>query len=286
MQAAKEIDIGHLLLRYQVLLLDAYGVLVNQSQALAGAGELITHLNRMGKSYYILTNDASKLPQTISEKLAALGLSVEPDRIITSGALLIDYFSTHHLAGAPCVVLGPPDSARYVEKAGGVIVTPENHFDVLVIGDESGFPFLETIDAVLTALFHKLDHDEKVHLLLPNPDLIYPKTKSSFGIASGSIALILEAAMRLRYPQHAQLGFKRLGKPHIDLFAKALQRSKTRNMVMIGDQLETDIKGANAFGIHSALMISSGITVSAAKIFGNLCPTYYLRDLKFAKLSG
>ena len=45
-----------------------------------------------------------------------------------------------------------------------------------------------TWDDVLTALFHKLDRREKLHLILPNPDLVYPKTNHGVGIASGSVA--------------------------------------------------------------------------------------------------
>ena len=72
------------------------------------------------------------------------------------------------------------------------MVSPDDAFDVLVIGDESGFPFLDTVDSVLTGLIRRLDHGENVHLVLPNPDLIYPKSDRRFGITGGSIALIYE----------------------------------------------------------------------------------------------
>jgi len=52
-------------------------------------------------------------------------------------------------------VLGPVDSVQYVEQAGEQVVPPAELFDVLVIGDESGFPFLETVDT--TWLFSPLD---------------------------------------------------------------------------------------------------------------------------------
>ena len=101
----------------------------------------------------------------------ACGLTIDPDRIITSGLLLKGHFAAQRLVGARCAVLGPGDSLRYVEDAGGRIVSPSDAFDVLVIADESGFPFLETVDATLSALFHALDRRQRVHLLLANPDL-------------------------------------------------------------------------------------------------------------------
>lgn len=279
MEKLQEITIDEVVYRYNVLLLDAYGVLVHTSGAIPGATELINELNSSNKQYYILTNDASKLPATAAERYQGYGLALEPERIISSGTLLKSYFAANNLIGARCVVLGPEDSVRYVELAGGRIVSCNDEFDVLVIGDETGFPFLETIDIILSSLFHKIDHKEDVHLILPNPDLIYPKADQNFGFASGSIALMFEAALNLRYPDLPNLRFVRLGKPHPPIFIEALKRSGSRNMIMIGDQLETDIRGANAFGIDSVL-ITSGVSASGMTLLTeDLRPTYRMRSL-------
>ena len=280
MERLPEITIETLIDRYEVLLLDAFGVLVHSSGTLAGAAELITKLNRAAKPYYILTNDASRLPATAAARFQSMGLAIEADRIITSGALLKGYFAENRLTGSRCVVLGPEDSVRYVESAGGVVVSPEEAFDVLVIGDESGFPFLETVDTVLTGLIRKFDHGENVHLVLPNPDLIYPKSEQGFGITGGGIALILEAALHQRYPERSTLRFDRLGKPHAVIFKEALRRSGTRDMVMIGDQLATDIRGARAFGLDSVL-VGSGITnTETISVDDHLLPTFTMQSIR------
>ena len=269
-----KITIEALIERYAVLLLDAYGVLVNDSGALDGAAELIRMLNRMQKEYYLLTNDASKLPQTTAGRFQGYGLAIGPERIITSGGLLKNFFKLQGLQGTRCVVLGPADSAQYVVDAGGRIVAPAAGFDVVVIGDEAGFPFVETVDTVLTELFRKVDRGEPFHLVLPNPDLLYPKSNRGVGIASGSIALIIEAALQLRYPGLPNRHFKRLGKPHAAIFREALRRSGTMDMVMIGDQLDTDIRGANAFGLDSVL-VETGISAAmSAPDPHQPCPTY------------
>jgi len=275
----KKITIEELIVRYPVLLLDAYGVLVNSMGALPGAAGMIDELNRSGKPYYLLTNDASKLPQTSANRFQSYGLEIQPERIITSGELLKSYFKTQKLAGARCAVLGTDDSAQYTRDAGGEVVSPANGFDVVVIGDEEGYPFVDTVDLVITELFHKVERREKFNLVLPNPDLIYPKADRGFGITSGSIALIIEAALQLRYPGRPDLRFERLGKPNADIFQEALRRSGTENMVMIGDQLETDIRGANAFGLDSVL-IGTGITdPTTADIPDHLQPTYRMRSI-------
>ena len=276
-----EIAVAELIDRYSVFLLDAYGVIMRGSAALPGAPGLIAELDRRGKRYYVMTNDASALPSTRAERLQGLGLPVGPDRIITSGALLVGYFEANNLSGSRCVVLGPEDSSRYVELAGGRVVPPTDDFDAIVIGDQSGFPFLETLDALMSALFHKVDRQEDVRLILPNPDLIYPDGDQGYGVASASVALILEAALELRYPDRPDLRFVRLGKPHPAIFAEALRRSGTMDMVMMGDQLETDIRGANDFGIDSVL-VDTGVSNSATETSGRSGPrpTYRLRSLE------
>ncbi|HEX7629238.1 MAG TPA: HAD hydrolase-like protein [Candidatus Methylomirabilis sp.] len=274
-----EITIEAVIARYGVLLFDAYGVLVDAASPLAGAVELLRKLNRLGKPYYILTNDASQLPLTAARKYHAYGLAVDPERFVTSGELLTPHFADHHLAGARCVVLGPADTAQYVELAGGRPVALGNPFEVLVMGDDAGFPLRDTMDALLTALFRKFDRQEAVQLVLPNPDLIYPAGEHRFRMASGSLALILEAALQLRYPGRPDLRFARLGKPSSAIFAEALRRSGTRDMVMLGDQLETDIRGANDFGLDSVL-VTTGVTASTIpSLLDHPRPTYWLRSL-------
>lgn len=278
MTAVPRIDVETLLRRYEVVLLDAYGVLVHSGGALPGAAHLVDRLNGAGKPYYVLTNDASKLPATAASRYQAYGLAIDSNRIITSGLLLEDHFAANRLVGARCVVLGTEDSRRYVAQAGGRIVPPSAVFEVLVVADEFGFPFLETVDATLSGLCRAVDEHRSVHLVLPNPDLIYP-SHEGFGIAAGSIALMLEAALRLRYPHRSDLAFARLGKPHRAMFAEALRRSGTRNMVMVGDQLEIDIGGAHQFGLDSVLV---GTGVTAALVDGEpggFRPTYLLPSL-------
>ena len=264
---------------YDALLFDAYGVLVHVSGAMPDAPKLIKRLNRIEKPYCIVTNDASRLPNKAAARYRSYGLDVDAENIITSGGLLPEYFAKHGLRGSRCVVLGPADSRRYVELAGGEVVPADAVFDVLVIGDESGFPFLDTVDMALSTLFKMIDAGRPIHLVLPNPDLIYPSGVDSFGIAAGAVAMLFEAALRRRYRGRPGLEFARLGKPYPHLYEAAMARCDTRDVVMIGDQLETDIAGANGCGIDSAL-ITTGVSIDdLASLPEKLQPTWWIKSL-------
>ena len=253
MSPVPRVTLDDLIERYSVILFDAYGVLAGSKSVVPGAPEAIDRLNDLGKPYYVLTNDASALPETTAARYARMGLSIGVGRIITSGSLLLRHFEESGLTGSRCVVLGTDDSVRYVDAAGGCVVSYAQQFDTLVLGDQSWPHFLETANGVLTALFSKIDKGQSVNLVLPNPDLIYPDG-DGFGFASGTAAMMFESALALRYPGRSDLRFTRLGKPHAAMFEEALRRSGTMDMVMIGDTPDTDIRGANDFGIASVLV--------------------------------
>ena len=273
----QHITIEELIDRYAVLLLDSSGVLIHGAP-LPGAVEFISELNRSRKPYLVLTNDASRLPERWASLYRNMGLEIPSERIITAGSLLAEHFAANDLKGSHCVVIGE-DYPRHVEGAGGIIVSADAPFDVLVITNPTDDGFLDTANAVLSALFQRLDRQEAVHLVCLNPDLIYPHGDQEWGFGPGSVALFFEAALELRYPDRDDLLFVRLGKPHDPIFVEALRRSGTRDMVMIGDQMKTDILGANSFGLDSVLMTTGVTTVVPGATPSELRPTYLIDTL-------
>ena len=274
----REIQINELIKSYDALLFDAYGVLINSSGPLPKSEILITKLNSIKKPYLILTNDSSRSIKSSSSRYAEFGLDIPTEKIITSGSLIENYFSKNNLINQSCCVLGTDDTVEYVTKAGGQIVQPSETFQTLIIGAISGYPFVETASILISRLFSIIDNQNTVELILMNPDLLYPKTEDSFGLAAASLAKLIEEALSLRYPMKENLTFTMLGKPYSPIFEKAFAKTKTKNMVMIGDQLHTDVQGAKNFGIDSVLM-QTGISSLNSEIPENLQPTYRMKNL-------
>jgi HAD superfamily hydrolase (TIGR01450 family) len=265
--------------RHRALLIDAYGVLVDAGGALPGAAEAVTTLEREGVPWLLLTNDASRLPATNAARLRGFGLPMPVERVFSSGALLAPYFAANGLQGARCVVLGSDDSQSFVRAAGGEVV-PARHDeipDAVVLADDSGFPFVETLDAVLSMLMRAFAQGRGPALVLPNPDLIYPAHGGNYGFTAGTMAAMLEGALALRFPESPPR-FTRLGKPSPVIFEAALDALGTRDAVMLGDQLHTDIAGARAVGIASALLLT-GVTARDALRHSEIVPTYVMEGL-------
>lgn len=277
-QSIPTVGMAELIDRHEVLLLDAYGVLLHHGGPLPGAVALIEQLGRLDKPYLIITNDASRLPATTARQMAAMGLPVPEERILSTGTLLAPHFAAHGLQGRRCLVLGPDDSRQLVRQAGGELVGPGDPLEVLVICDEAGFDFVPAVDAALTAVIAALDAGRTPRLLLPNPDLIYPRSETAFGFTAGSIAAMFEAALAQRYPGRDELTFERLGKPETPIFTRAVQRAGTDSAVMVGDQLRTDILGANRAGIPSALVCTGLASLDPAEL-ARIPPRYLLRSI-------
>lgn len=265
--------------RHRALLIDAYGVLVDSEGALPGAVDAITALERDGQPWLLVTNDASRSPETNARRLQGFGIPVEPERVLSSGALLAPWFAREGLVGARCVVLGSPDSHDYVLAAGGVIVAPRHDAEVeaVVIADDSGFAFKETMNAVLSLIVRAFERGAPPALVLANPDLIYPAGAGRYGFTAGTMAAMIEGALAVRFPEHPPR-FTPLGKPSPVIFEEALARFGTRDAVMVGDQLHTDVAGANGVGIASALLLS-GVTTREAALRSSTVPTYLVERL-------
>ena len=254
-----------LVARYDVFFLDAYGVLVCSDGPLPGAAEFLTRLKRAGKTTLILSNDASRAPDTSLRRYQGFGLPLTAGQILTSGMLLRDHFVAQGLVGARTIVLGTEDSERYVREAGGEVTrADDDSAQVLVVGDDDGYPFLDTVNDAITVLLRRMDRGERTDLLLPNPDLVFPRRAGAYGVTSGAIAAMIESVLWLRDPAR-QLRFQRLGKPHAPMFQAALRKVSAggeavdrRRVVMVGDQIVTDIKGAADAGLDS-VFVESGI---------------------------
>jgi HAD superfamily hydrolase (TIGR01450 family) len=279
------VTMRELLDRHDGILLDIYGVLLDASGPLPGARELLVELNRRDLPFALVSNDASRSVSTYVAKFAALGITLDPARIVTSGSLLPGYFAARSLAGARVCVLGTPESADYVRAGGGVLVEPADGFelDVLAVCDDAGFDFLPGIEWALSAVVRAVASGRRPPLVLPNPDLVYPKQPGELGFNAGAIAMLIEAALARRFPRE-KLVFDRLGKPEPHLFREGAARLGIApdRLVMIGDQLETDIAGAVAAGIPSALLagsISRWDAASSVDTPQRIAPTWLLASL-------
>lgn len=265
--------------RYDGFLFDAYGVLVDEQGAINGAKRLINRLYDQGRKFWILSNGSSRIEEDLLQRYLDLGFKLEINQLITSGGLLTSYFVGKSYQEQSVAVLGPSGSVQYVERAGGrpIAWLEGASARVVVIANQTGYPLLEGIDRLISFCFSRLDQGLDLEVIITNPDLIYPKSTGEFGLTAGGVGLLIEESLVLRYGESVRDRFFRLGKPFAPIFDEAVRRAGSKQLLMIGDQLMTDIKGARDYGLDS-LLIGTGLTPASyfQEIPEPLKPTYAL----------
>lgn len=226
------------------VILDLDGVLYRGEEAVPGARQLLSALDREGLGAVALTNHSGRSPAQVSLKLADLGITLEPERIITSAEVAAAWCSQHLSPGLPVAVCGSRALQVALSGAGLQLVPLGEPASLLVVGYSSDLSTGMLNAAVRTLL-------SGAGLLGTNPDMLIPDG-DTFIPETGPLIRYLEAAT----DRQARI----LGKPHGLAFSLALQRLglHSSEVVMVGDTLHTDVAGASALGLRSIWLNHNG----------------------------
>lgn len=243
--------------QYKVIFFDAYGVLKNHSGIISGAKEMLAYLKQMNIDFYIITNDASGSPAMLAKYYNDRGIDlIDSENMVSSGSMSMQFLKLNVDPGLNVAYLGRTTSEFYIKEAGLVPMRIERleasdylRLGAIVLFDDAGYDFQPTINKTLNVI-----RGTDIPVVVANPDLIYPVNESESALALGSIAAMLEAV--------ANRKFIRFGKPDIGVFNMAFEMVNKKRMVskhevlMVGDTLETDIRGGNNFGVDTVLVLS------------------------------
>ena len=279
------IDIEAIFDHYDAVFFDAYGVLVDGIDALPNAEQLVNIMNASAMNYFIVTNDASKSIESLSNKFQSQGMRIPVERIVNSGSLISGYYRDEDLVGRPTLVLGTKDSRTYVSGSCAKILSLDSNSepDVILFTHSGPYDWESTLKHLLNLVSKRFKQKKPVRMVLPNTDFIYQDGKADFGMGAAAFVETLEEALMRLHGKHEVLRAAKLGKPHPPIFTEAIRRAGSNNAIMIGDQLETDILGANNVGLDSAVVTTGINKRSNPKEFkdmpNDLTPRYILTSL-------
>ena len=274
--------------KYKIVFFDAFGVIKTYSGLLPGIERTFDYLEKEGKEYYIVTNDASRSPQQLAESYHRMGLkAITAERIVSSGMLTKEFLDLKVPDGI-VAYLGTPDSAHYIERSGlqtlPMSEVHEGNIDkvsVMIFLDDEGFDWSNDLNKTVNLLRRR-----PIPVIVANTDRAYPLTASNVSIAIGGIAAMIESVVGKQ--------FIRFGKPDsqmfmftFDLIREYRQISKT-DIVMVGDTLNTDILGGNKFGLDTVLVLTGNTQAKDYEnriISAGIMPTY-ICDSAVVDLSG
>lgn len=218
------------------VLLDIDGVLHVSMQPIAGAADTLHWLDQHGYATCFVTNTTTSARASLVQKLRAIGLPIAEERVMTASVATASYIRQHY-PGKRAWLLTKGNTA---EDFWGIELV-EDRADIVVIG---GAEELLTYEAMNHAFRMLMDGA----LLLATHANLYWRTKDGLQLDSGAYVRALEAATG----KQAII----LGKPARAFFEQALRSIDlpAHEAVMVGDDIENDIGGAQQAGLRAVLV--------------------------------
>jgi len=218
------------------ILLDIDGVLHVSMQPIAGAVETLHWLDQHGYRTCFVTNTTTLACATLAQRLRNIGLPIAEQQLITAPVATANYIRQHY-PGKRCWVLTKGDTLA--DFAGIELV--ESDADIVVIG---GAEELLTYEAMIHA-FRMLMNGADLLAMHTN---LYWRVSDGLRLDSGPFVYALELATG----KHAKV----LGKPDPAFFEQALLSIgvAANEAMMVGDDIENDIGGAQRAGLRAVLV--------------------------------
>lgn len=247
------------------LIIDMDGVLYRDTEPIGDLPAIFGRIRSEGLKFILATNNATRTVDEYLQKLSGFGVTLDDQEIITSAQATGIYIQAHHPGGCRLFVVGEPGLARTLEDYDLTVVSdPQDDVDIVVASMDLSLSYEKIKDAELLIR-------NGCEFIGTNPDATYPTPD---GLYPGSGTVI--GAIEIASGQKPTL----IGKPQPLLYQMALRRLglKPEETLGVGDRLETDIAGAQAAGMPSALVLTGAATLAQAKAFSP-APDIIVQDL-------
>ncbi len=220
----------------RTVLLDIDGVLTISWKALPGAAQTLKWLRNEGIGFLLVTNTSSRSRREIAGTLTEVGIDVDVSEIFTAVSSPARYLTVRY-PSAQCLVIN--EGSLDDDLTGVDIVGPDSPSVVLLGGagrgigyDELDTVFKLAVDGVPIVALHR---NTRFRHEGPALDM-------------GAFIVGLEAAAGIEIPL--------VGKPAPEFFRAALLElgSETDEVMNLGDDIDSDVRGGQALGMTGVLV--------------------------------
>lgn len=226
----------------KIILLDMDGTLFRGSELFPYSEKFIKKLRETGKKMVILTNNSSKSTAQYAVDLRKRGLDIKKNEIYTSGRATLEYLKKKGITYI--YLVATPGATKEFTQAG---------FTLYKEGQKMPQAVVLTFDETFTYKKFCTAHDlinRGVPYYATHPDCHVPLAG---GLLHPDIGAFI-AAFKASTGKNPII----IGKPKAPIYRQlsAHYKCPAKDIVMIGDRLDTDIKGANMNEILSILVFS------------------------------
>lgn len=219
----------------KAVLFDLDGVLYIGDQLIPGALAAVAQLRKAGIAVRFVTNTSTLSLASLQQKLNRLGFNTVPEEIMSAPQATIQYLKTQ--PNPVCKLLLAED----VKKDFACFDQSEKAASYVVVGDiGDGWSY-----ALLNEVFHCLVNGAQLIAIHKNR---FWQTETGLQMDIGAFVTGLEYASNTK----AML----MGKPSRHFFNIAVDalRLKPSEVMMVGDDIDADVGGAQDAGLHGVLV--------------------------------
>ena len=240
---------------------DLDGVVYRGAKPIKTAVKKINELLKKNYKVAFLTNNSTKSQKEFSKKIIKCGININPKFIITTSVATANFISKKYTKGSSIYVVGSEALKNEIRLKKFKI--SEKNVKAVVAGLDTNINYKKITVASNILRSGKL-------LIATNPDKILPN-ENGFQPGAGSI---IQSIIDATGPKIKKIF---IGKPNTFLIKEALKIMKLskEKVILVGDQLETDILAAKNFKMKS-ILVETGVPNTSKKIKATL----KLKDLK------
>ncbi len=226
---------------YDLFYIDLWGVIHNGINLNEKAVVALNELLKNKKMFVLLTN-APRPNETVKNFLKKMGMDKElRDHVFTSGEAALNYLKKYFIS-KKFYHIGPPrdfDLFNLFEKNKSEDIIDSEYLLCTGLFDDH--------DKDLIYYKNLLEQHINKKMICTNPDLIVDRGEVR-ELCAGSVAMVFE-----------KMGGDVIyfGKPHPEVYDQSIDNNN-KKILAIGDNLNTDIRGANLLN-YDSLLISNGI---------------------------
>lgn len=228
----------------KALILDMDGVIWKGDAPIGNLPEIFARIRERGLKFVFATNNGTKTPEEYQQKLADLGVDIEPWQVVTSAMGIAFMLSQKYPKGTKIFMIGEDGIRVALEEKGFEILSVENapEAKAVVMGIDRGINFEKVAEATLLVR-------AGIPFYTTNTDKTFPTLRGEIPGAGAWLSVITTAT---------DVEPIVAGKPFPYLMELALEKlgTKKEDTLVIGDRLETDIAAGQNVGCPTALVLS------------------------------
>lgn len=247
--------------KYKAYCFDLDGTVYKGSEPISEAKDFINNLQQQGIEPFFVTNNAKMTGEQLQSKLLYMGIRAKKDHIMTSAMATAKYVAKH-FPNKTVKVLGGDGLKQAILDVGMEVVS--NNPDVFVQGMNTELTYQMLAEACYSI-------QNGAVFIATNGDVKFP---SEYGFAPGNGAL---AEMIHNVTGVAPIY---IGKPATHMLEIIRQEFNLQkeDMLMIGDNYDTDILAGIRFGIDT-LHVNTGVTCTEEVQSKEKTATYTVKTL-------